>query len=239
VKTLHISDVVEQLRANSKIALNSDTLKRMAQDRGLSHISYGVFKHENMPASFQPQRITTYPADWISRYHDKSYKTIDPAYETISKKARGVNWEDLRGRTSTADRFFDDARSYGIGPNGFSMPIQWGRCGLSVVSFSGNMKEAEWLKYCHASRLELHIVAYYLHIALSEKIVATLTLPQLTNRQLECLKWAAAGKTTWETSQILNIASTTVEFYLEEAKKKLGAVNKVHAACHAVRLGML
>ena len=239
MKIVHAGDIIEKLRINSSIALNSDSLKRLAQDLELAHISYSVFKHENLPASSQPQRIASYSADWISRYREKSYMQIDPAYKIISKSTRGVDWEDLRGNTSAVDRFFDDAQSYGIGPRGFSIPIQWDKGALSVVSFSANMKKDAWLKYCHESRWDLRIIAYYLHIVLSERLVATpAAAPQLTKRQLECLKWAAAGKTTWETSQILNIGSNTVEFYLEEAKKKLGAVNKVHASCLAVRLGL-
>ena len=36
---------------------------------------------------------------------------------------------------------------------------------------------------------------------------------KLSPRELECLKWAAAGKTAWETSIILDISEGTVKFH--------------------------
>jgi len=57
----------------------------------------------------------------------------------------------------------------------------------------------------------------------------------LSGRERECLAWASLGKTAWETAQILGLSRRTVEFHLENAVRKLGAGNKVHAAFIAMR----
>lgn len=61
----------------------------------------------------------------------------------------------------------------------------------------------------------------------------------LTPRETECMKWAASGKTEWETSQILGISEHTAEKHLLNAKKKLGAVNRAHAVAEAIRRGLI
>lgn len=57
----------------------------------------------------------------------------------------------------------------------------------------------------------------------------------LSLRERECLRWVSLGKTAWETAVILGLSQRTVEFHLAKAMKKLGAVNKVHAAAIAIR----
>jgi DNA-binding CsgD family transcriptional regulator len=44
----------------------------------------------------------------------------------------------------------------------------------------------------------------------------------LTPRQLECLLWAARGKTDWEIGRILGIAQDTVEKQLARARERYG-----------------
>ena len=61
----------------------------------------------------------------------------------------------------------------------------------------------------------------------------------ITSREVECLIWVSLGKTAWETANIMGRSARTVEFHLNNAVKKLGASNKVHAAAKAIRLGLL
>ncbi len=53
------------------------------------------------------------------------------------------------------------------------------------------------------------------------------------------LLWAAHGKTTWETSEILNIAERTVICHMESARRKLGAANPTHTIALALRSGQI
>lgn len=61
----------------------------------------------------------------------------------------------------------------------------------------------------------------------------------LTPRETECLQWAAAGKTAWETSRILAISERTATFHLTNAVKKLGATNRRAAVARAIGLGLI
>ncbi|QGZ33620.1 response regulator transcription factor [Stappia indica] len=64
-------------------------------------------------------------------------------------------------------------------------------------------------------------------------------LPALTNRERDCVAWAAEGKTEWESAAILGIAPKTVESHLIAARRKLNAANKVHLVAKAFRLGLI
>lgn len=61
----------------------------------------------------------------------------------------------------------------------------------------------------------------------------------LSKREVECLKWAAAGKTDVEISLILALSRPTVRFHLRNASRKLNAVNKSQVLFKAAQLGYI
>jgi LuxR family quorum sensing-dependent transcriptional regulator len=58
---------------------------------------------------------------------------------------------------------------------------------------------------------------------------------KLTAREREALTWAAQGKSAWEIGEILNITKRTVDEHIQNATRKLGAVNRVQAVAVALR----
>ena len=52
---------------------------------------------------------------------------------------------------------------------------------------------------------------------------------RLTARERDALSWVAEGKSDWEISVILGLSETTVRFHVDNARKKLGAVNRAQA----------
>ncbi|WP_377290730.1 helix-turn-helix transcriptional regulator [Rhizobium sp. SG2393] len=62
---------------------------------------------------------------------------------------------------------------------------------------------------------------------------------KLSMREIECLRWAAAGKSSDEIAIILGISAYTVSSYFKTAMRKLGAVNRMQAIARAIRLKLL
>ena len=71
-----------------------------------------------------------------------------------------------------------------------------------------------------------HIMRIYGHDASNDMLI--------TARELDCLKWMAAGKTAWEASVILGISERTVRFHLNAAREKLDCQNTTQAVAKAV-----
>lgn len=61
----------------------------------------------------------------------------------------------------------------------------------------------------------------------------------LTKREVECLRWAAAGKTNDDIAVILGLKRTTIRFHIRAAAQKLDAVNRDQALFKAAQLGFL
>ncbi len=62
---------------------------------------------------------------------------------------------------------------------------------------------------------------------------------KLSAREIECLRWSAAGKSSDEIAIILDISSHTVVSYLKSAMRKLEAVNRMQAVARACRYRLL
>ncbi|BBP78469.1 LuxR family transcriptional regulator [Pseudomonas gingeri NCPPB 3146 = LMG 5327] len=61
----------------------------------------------------------------------------------------------------------------------------------------------------------------------------------LSEKELEVLRWARAGKTVWEISVIRNVSEATVKFHLRNIYHKLGVSNRAHAVGEAVNRGLV
>jgi DNA-binding CsgD family transcriptional regulator len=62
---------------------------------------------------------------------------------------------------------------------------------------------------------------------------------QVTMRESQILNWVAAGKSDWAIGRILRISRKTVNFHVENAKRKLGVSTRTQAVIAAMREGII
>lgn len=86
---------------------------------------------------------------------------------------------------------------------------------------------------------DLHLYALYLFARLTSLLQPRPTATPLAPREIECLRWSAAGKTSSEIAGIIGVSENTVNSYLSSAAQKMNAVNRVQTVAHAIRLGLL
>jgi DNA-binding CsgD family transcriptional regulator len=81
----------------------------------------------------------------------------------------------------------------------------------------------------------------FLHIACGRCVIGAQQGkgPSLSPRELECLGWAAKGKTSWEISRVLTISEHTAIFHLRNAAAKLGTVSRQQAVARSIQLGLV
>jgi DNA-binding CsgD family transcriptional regulator len=62
---------------------------------------------------------------------------------------------------------------------------------------------------------------------------------QLSERELECLTWAALGRTDTEIGAVIHRSPTTARFHIDNAVRKLGARNRTQAVAIAAQRGLI
>lgn len=63
--------------------------------------------------------------------------------------------------------------------------------------------------------------------------------PTLSHHEVECLRWAAIGKTDHEICMIMSRSRATIRYHLKNASEKLNAVNRSQTVFKAAQLGYL
>jgi DNA-binding CsgD family transcriptional regulator len=63
--------------------------------------------------------------------------------------------------------------------------------------------------------------------------------PLLTNRENQCLRWVAAGRSDPQIGMILGLSANTIHAHIESAKTKLGANSRAQLVLRAVMAGIL
>jgi len=69
--------------------------------------------------------------------------------------------------------------------------------------------------------------------------VALPATAKLTSRQVECLRWAAAGKTDAEIGYIIGVTAATAHYHIEMAKKRLNVGSRVEAIAQIILSGQM
>jgi DNA-binding CsgD family transcriptional regulator len=61
----------------------------------------------------------------------------------------------------------------------------------------------------------------------------------LTPRERDALAWVAEGKSDWEISVILGVSESTARWHVDNARHKLGAVNRAQAVARMAAAGLI
>jgi LuxR family transcriptional regulator, quorum-sensing system regulator CciR len=80
-------------------------------------------------------------------------------------------------------------------------------------------------------------IASYVHVMGSAQALPPQS--RLSKREVECLRWAAIGKTDLEISMIMSRSRATVRFHIHNASVKLNAVNRSQTVFKAAQLGYI
>jgi LuxR family transcriptional regulator len=168
----------------------------------------------------------------------------DPYYHACFGNDLSVEWSTIQCREnlSPAER---DSWSY-LADNqmnrGLTIPIHMPGRRFAYVSALDCAACDDWYAVVDRSRDALFIIAHHFNQTVLTKFgnpFPHYRIAELSARELECLTWAAKGKTAQDTACIIDRSVETVRIHLKNACFKLGATNRTHAAAKAVFLGLI
>ncbi len=178
---------------------------------------------------------------------DSEFPKVSRASKRLAAKATAALADRLRGSTRPfrwrRDRrsaepelhLVDDVDPIGLEGHGFALPLHTASGRNGLVVFIGETIELD-----DAILLDLQLRAIELFSSL---LRAAAPMPKkvraMSNRELDCLRLTADGKTSEEIAELLNLSAHTANQYLTAAAQKLNAVNRAHAVSKALRLGLI
>lgn len=248
-------NAIEACQSEAELRL---VFQQIIENYGFS--TYG-FLDVSQPWKDNPLLVSTHSAAWIETYKSENFIATDPCLSAARRTNTPFNWGSiplppvLGKRKPGAVKTMEAARDFGIN-EGLTIPFHYndalGRryssvCALfwkdGIASFFSNLKDHGvhlhfLLIYFAQKMVDLH--AAKMSVTSRKRMITERDAAQpLTDREKEVLKWAALGKTSDDTAEILHCSRKTVENHIKSAMVKLGARNKTRAAVLAVYAGLI
>ncbi len=180
-----------------------------------------------------PQLISTYPSSWTTHYLQHHYERFDPVIIRALEQPLPFEWGLGVGapiRSESERELFEEAARFGI-RYGFTIPIHDSNGVVAAVTFAADERRPRFERSIKEHAEVLQLMAMYFHAHARRKLLVNDVIKgvALSPREIECLKWAAQGKSAWETGRILGISRHTVAFHLDNAKTKLRVRSTIQA----------
>ncbi len=178
------------------------------------------------------------PDEWRKLYGEH-YAQVDHTIGYCKRIDYPFKWQDApynAAREPLVTEFIDRATDFGLA-NGVWFPIPGPHGPIGGV----------WMGGSKADLIENNLPIVHLMALCAFQRMRRLPMSQncdrtpLTPREREILAWAAQGKSSWETGEILGISKRTVDEHARTACRKLNAANRTQAvavALHSRLIGL-
>jgi LuxR family quorum sensing-dependent transcriptional regulator len=183
--------------------------------------------------------IGDWPQGWLTRYERKGYLMHDPAALRLATEGLPTVRSTVMAQTNLSDiarQIAVEEQSFGI-EDFLSVPIvESGRVPATFCVSGPTYAVSGW----DGVIVALAVPTIYRQLkAASQAKAPRPDTGLLSARELECLEWAAKGKTSWEIGEILRVSEHTVTSHLKSAAMKLHATSRAHAVAMALRQQLL
>lgn len=230
----------------SEVTGTVDDIATMAEFEAFVRRLMGAYEFKNavyyMPGipgqpGCQAVAVITYADEWMQRYYEADYLSIDPVVSEGFGSSLPVDWADLPRSSPRVRRMFGEALEAGVGQQGLTFPVRGRRGETALFSVTSDLPDKEWAKAKRTYVRDLQLVAHMLHdkaLAVSGLLGSSPAPPRLSPRERECLTWCAMGKTSDDIATILGISEGVVRIHLQSAQNKLNCLNRTHAVAKAL-----
>ena len=183
----------------------------------IHHIRFGKPSNDKV-------RLTNYPIEWIAKLRE-SQQLQEPVLRAAERTSTGFLWSRLEDHVPLGERekkYLKRAMRFGLG-EGFTVPNHIpgetpGSCHFAVRRRDDlpehNLPAAQALG-CFAFEAARRLIQ-----KTRQPCHEYLPMAPLTDRQRDCLLFAARGKSDTVIAQILNIRPRTVNEHIEAAKRR-------------------
>lgn len=183
----------------------------------------------------------TYSSDWVDRYLEKDYLYIDPVVIGCFNRFDPVSWKQLDWSSKPAREMLRDAMGYGVGPQGFTVPIRGPNGQYALFTLADGRSDEDWETLITERRKDLILVSHAFNtkaLELEERVF-NLEGAQLSPRERSTLTLLAKGRNRAQAALELEISENTLRVYVESARHKMGALNTTHAVARALAAGQI
>ena len=211
-----------------------DALEAICAEMGFDY--FALTHHVDIRRAPQPViRLHNYPQQWVEYFDEQQLGPSDPVHRASHLTSVGFAWSRLPDMIHLTPRdrmVLEQAGFNGIG-DGFTVPAHVPGESNGSCSFATRAGQAVPEEHLPIAQL-VGAFAFEAARRLWRMRAGTIPAPRLTDRQRDCVVWAARGKSDWEIAQILGISHETVIQHLKQARERYGVTKRTMLAVSAL-----
>lgn len=176
--------------------------------------------------------FSTWPPEWMKAYVGKGFAEQDLIVLHSLAGTAPFRWRDVYGQatlTPLQSEMWSLCQASGW-TDGLAVPIHGPGGYLAITGMGGRIEHLGERDFAAARLASLWVHDRLLAIESRRgKDSEGTPLSWLAPRERECLGLVAAGRTDRQIARVLGLSESTVHFYIERAKTKLGVRSRAHA----------
>lgn len=205
-------------------------LEEISADMGFHY--FALTHHVDIRQAPQPAiRLHNYPLQWVEYFDEEKLGPSDPVHRASHLTSVGFAWSKLPQmiHLTPRDRMVLEAAGVnGIG-DGFTVPAHVPGESNGSCSFATRTGQPVLEEHLPIAQL-VGAFAFEAARRVWRMRAGPTPATQLTDRQRDCVVWAARGKSDWEIAQILGISQVTVIQHLKQARERYGVTKRTMLA---------
>ena len=217
-----------------------ERIEKFCIDEPVEYVTFHMISGANNDMAV-PFVKTTYPLEWIRFYLLNNLMKVDPVVRFSRTAKTAFFWMDIP-LSNVERQMMTHATEHGLSVDGYTVPTKdvGPYRGLFSLCPEISASAQDWRKYIELNGKRIETVAYALH-----GIARTIIDPyedyaaNLSPREIECLKYIAAGKTHSDIALILELSEHTVRSYCRALRLKLNCSTLAQAVAKACALGII
>jgi LuxR family quorum-sensing transcriptional regulator LasR len=213
----------------------SASMFKLARQYGFPFVYFGI-KSSRAVSCRSAFVQTNFSTAWRHLY-DRCYYEIDPIALHCHRHVHPLLWDETTFASDRQREFYEEGSRYGL-RSGIGYPIYGpqGQAGILCFASDGPPREDVRIR-ASLSLLRDFACESYFNVSRIEETGGPVTA--LTPRELECLRWVTAGKTSWEMSRILSCSEATINFHVYNVTRKFGVQTRAQAVIRAISEGLV
>jgi DNA-binding CsgD family transcriptional regulator len=186
--------------------------------------------------------IHNMPGECIASADSQDRLEADPVVKHLRRSTIPIVWTQSEYVECGLGQVWEEQSVHGYA-NGIALALHMPRNWMFVLGVDRSQPLPT--DVVDMTRLVAELQLYAVHASqAAERLcavpaLASLAIPSLTPREVECLKWTMEGKTAWEVGTILGISERTAVLHVNNAAHKLECTTKHQAVVKAIRLGLI
>lgn len=185
---------------------------------------------------------SNYAPRWRNTYDEGNFLRFDPTVSHCVLSSLPLVWSPEIFAAPRQKEMYEEASGFGL-RSGITLPIHGPGGELGIMCFVADVAPGKQFlqeaKHCLPGLSLLRDYALESSAQFANPSKENNEKVHLTPRELECMKWAMNGKSSWEIGKILRCSEAAINFHMANIRRKFSVTTRQQAIVKAIGLGLI